>query len=174
MHHICSYIPRRMSRSALVAVVLVAVLPGGFAGARTSDERALWATVNVCDTLRHPDAIGIRGSMPGADNTREQMYMRFKVQFFNARRQEWHNIARGGDSGFVPVGPARYKARQAGQVFTFAPPTGTTFRLRGKVIFQWRLGKKVIRSVSRLTTAGHHSNSGSDPDGYSSDTCLIS
>ena len=52
------------------------------AGARTSDERALWATVNVCDTIAHPNVIGIRGSMPGADNTREQMYMRFRVQFF--------------------------------------------------------------------------------------------
>jgi hypothetical protein len=173
MHHIASYIPPRMPRAIAAILVVLAVLPAA-AGARSADERALWATVNVCDTIAHPNVIGIRGSMPGADNTREQMYMRFRVQFFNARRQEWHNVAKNGDSGFIPVGPARYKARQAGQLFTFAPPTGATFKLRGKVIFQWRLKKKVIRSVTRLTTAGHHSNSGSDPEGYSSDTCLIS
>src|SRR4051795_4422628 len=143
MHHIAARFPPRMTRLIAAILVLLALVPA-VSAARTADQRALWATVNVCDTISHPNVIGIRGSMPGADNPREQMFMRFRVQFFNARRQEWHNVAKNGDSGFIPVGPARYKARQAGQLFTFAPPTGATFKLRGKVIFQWRLKKHVV------------------------------
>src|SRR5262245_47393421 len=45
------------------------------AGARTADSilhsKRLWATVNVCDTVGHPDSLGIRGSMPGSGDRRE-------------------------------------------------------------------------------------------------------
>lgn len=135
----------------------------------------LWATVNVCDTLRHPDTIGIRASMPGSSfGRREQMYMRFRVQYFRSSDQRWHNITKGGDSGFIGVGPAKYRARQAGRLFVFAPPAGGSFQLRGKVTFQWRRDGQVKRSAARVTTAGHTSTAGSDPAGYSSDTCVIS
>jgi hypothetical protein len=161
------------ARTIVAALASLALMPAA-AAARTSDQRALWATVNVCDTLRHPDQIGIRGSMPGADNTREQMYMRFRLQYYSASADRWRFVRKNGDSGFVLVGSAKFKARQAGQLFTIPPPPGGSFRLRGHVTFQWRLKKKVKRTVARVTTAGHHSNSGSDPDGYSSDTCVIS
>src|SRR5436190_17983632 len=84
VHHNPSYIPPRMTlRSTLAALACLALVPAT-AGARTADQRALWATVNVCDTLRHPDVIGIRGSMPGVDNHRETMWMRFRVQYYDA------------------------------------------------------------------------------------------
>ena len=160
----------RMTAAALAALAL---LPAA-SGARSSDQRALWATVNVCDTLRHPDTIGIRGSMPGRDDTRQTMWMRFRVQFYDAAADKWRFIRKNADSGFVKVGTSRFKARQAGQLFTIPAPAGGSFRLRGRVTFQWRLGKQVKRTAARNTTAGHHSSSGSDPDGYSSDTCVIS
>lgn len=138
------------------------------------ESRHLWATINICDTLRHPDTIGIRASMPGSSfGKREEMFMRFKVQYFSRRDQLWHNISKGGSSEFRSVGPANVKARQAGVSFRFTPATGTVFLLRGKVNFQWRRNGKVMRSASRLTTAGHRSTAGSDPEGYSSDTCVI-
>lgn len=99
--------------------------------------------------------------------------MRFRVQYFNRTEQKWHNIRNGGDSGFVGVGPARYKARQAGRLFEFAPPAGSSFQLRAKVLFEWRLGSKVVHREALLSTAGHRSSAGSDPAGYSSDTCVI-
>jgi hypothetical protein len=136
--------------------------------------RHLWATINVCDTLQHPDTIGVRASMPGSPHPTEQMFMRFRVQYFRTSDQRWHNITKGGDSGFIDVGPAKYKARQAGRLFVFAPPVGGSFQLRGKVTFQWRRGSKVRRSAALVTTAGHRSTAGSDPEGYSSDTCVIS
>ena len=159
-------------RIPIVALVALALLPAA-SGARTADQRALWATVNVCDTLRYPNRIGIRGSMPGADNTRETMWMRFRVQFYDAGAAKWKFVKQNGDSGFIKVGRADVKARQAGILFEIPPPPGGSFQLRAKVAFQWRLKKKAVRTVTRLTTAGHHSNAGSDPKGYSSDTCVI-
>lgn len=155
----------------VLTALLAAAVPAHGAGVQS---RHLWATVNVCDTLKHPNTIGVRASMPGAPNPQEQMFMRFRVQYFRSSDQLWHNIAKGGNSGFIDVGPAKYKARQAGRLFVFAPPAGGSFLLRGKVTFQWRRGGKVVRSAALVTTAGHRSTAGSDPEGYSSDTCVIS
>jgi hypothetical protein len=154
-----------------IAGALLVAAPAGAAGIKS---RHLWATVNVCDTLKNPDAIGIRASMPGAPNPREEMYMRFRVQYFSSADGLWHNITKGGNSGFVSVGPAKYKARQAGRIFEFDPPAGGRYLMRGKVTFQWKLKGRVVRSAALVTTAGHRSAAGSDPAGYSSDTCVIS
>jgi hypothetical protein len=158
-----------MSR-ALSALLACALL---LTAAATARERALWATINVCDTFKHPDRIGIRGSMPGDGNAAEQMFMRIRVQYFEGATSRWQNIEQGGDSGWIAVGSARYKARQGGATFTFAPPAGGSWQLRGAVAFEWRLDGKVQRHVRLLTTAGHHAD-GADPAGYSSDTCVIS
>jgi hypothetical protein len=163
---------RPLYGAALVLALVLAAAPA--AGAKGLQSRHLWATVNVCDTISHPDTIGIRASMPGAPNPKEQMFMRFRVQYFRVGDQKWHNIRNGGDSGFLAVGPAKYKARQAGRLFVFAPPAGGSFEMRGRVSFEWRTGAKVVHSEALLTTAGHRSTAGSDPDGYSSDTCVIS
>jgi hypothetical protein len=175
MHHTQLHLGsvRRVLHSLLIALALgLAVVPAaGAAGIRSPH---LWATVNVCDTLRHPDTFGVRGSMPGSPHPGERMFMRFRVQYFRGSEQRWHNIVKGGDSGFISVGRARYKARQAGRLFVFAPPAGGSFQLRGKVSFQWRRNGRVVRSAARLTEAGHTSTAGSDPAGYSSDTCVIS
>jgi hypothetical protein len=165
-----------MPRLVLAALLGLAAAPAvvpATSGAKPLRSRHLWATVNVCDTIRHPDTIGVRASMPGSPHPREQMYMRFRVQYFRGSDQLWHNITKGGDSGYIRVGPARIKARQAGRLFVFAPPAGGSFQLRGRVTFQWRRGHRVIRSAGLVTTAGHKSTAGADPAGYSSDTCVI-
>src|SRR4051794_20802784 len=98
VHHDPSYIPPRMTlRLSALALAALALTPAA-APARTADQRALWATVNVCDTLRYPNQIGIRGSMPGADNPKLWMYMRFRVQFYDASKQKWR-FSTAGDSG---------------------------------------------------------------------------
>ena len=163
-----------MRRPILSLLALAGMLlPASAADAAGLRSRHLWATVNVCDTLKNPNAIGIRGSMPGAPNPREQMYMRFRVQYFRSADGLWHNISSGANSGFVNVGPAKYKARQAGKIFEFRPPPGGSYLMRGKVTFQWRLKGRVVRSAALVTTAGHRSSAGADPAGYSSDTCVI-
>jgi len=72
---------------------------------------ALWATVNVCNTALHPRTIGIRGSMPGSGVKQEQMFMRFQVQY-RSSANGWSDVP-AADSGFVAVGAATFKSRQA-------------------------------------------------------------
>jgi len=174
MHHTqlhCGRMRRLPPLAAALVAVALTTLPAAPAQGKS---RHLWATINVCDTLAHPDTIGVRGSMPGAADAKERMFMRFRVQYFDRAGQQWHNIGKGGDSGFIGVGPASFKARQAGRLFEFAPPAGSSFEMRGAVTFEWRLGRRVVHREALLTSAGHRSSAGSDPDGYSSDTCVIS
>jgi len=103
-------------RATLGAIaLLMAAAPAG-AAARQADaithSKRLWATVNVCDTVGHPDSIGIRGSMPGSGDKAEVMYMRFQVQVFDQDDAHWHNLA-GADSGFVELGSGRARTRPA-------------------------------------------------------------
>jgi hypothetical protein len=54
------------------------VIGKGKGKARAAASR-LWATVNVCDTERSPDAMGVRASMPG-NGKPQVMFMRFTAQ----------------------------------------------------------------------------------------------
>jgi hypothetical protein len=160
-----------------VIALLMAVLPAG-ASARRADSifhnKRLWATVNVCDTVGHPDSIGIRGSMPGTGDKAEIMFMRFQVQFFDSDDARWHSLA-GADSGFVAVGSARYKTRQSGNTFTITPPRAgaAPYLLRGVVTFEWREDGEVARRARKSTTAAHPNTAGSDPPGFTAATCSI-
>ncbi len=174
-------------RLGIVAAVLVALVVGPVTGAgaqgsaggppdapRPTVDRSklLWATVNVCDSAKRPDTIGVRGSMPGSRDGSERMYMRFQVQYFSPRDGTWHRIRKGGDSGFVRVGLAKFRARQSGRSFRFAPRNGTVL-LRGVVTFEWRKNGEVVRRARKRTTAGHRSTAGADPKGYSRSNCTI-
>src|SRR2546423_9363727 len=139
-------------RRSLVVAVLTALLAAPSAGAVKHRPRSiyrsplLWATVNVCDTPNNPDTIGIRGSIPGSGVRGEAMFLRFQVQYFSPSEQRWHNIAQGADSGWVAVGAATFRSRQAGWSFRFATPAdGAGDLLRGAVTFEWRKGTRVVR-----------------------------
>src|SRR5436853_7502424 len=112
-----------MPRSLAVAVVtlLVAAPPALAKRHSLISSPLLWATVNVCDTPANPDTVGIRGSMPGSGVRGEAMYMRFQVQYLAHTDNKWHNITQGADSGWVSVGAATYRARQAGWSFRLSP-----------------------------------------------------
>jgi hypothetical protein len=155
--------------SAVVALALAASGPPPAA----AGPRALWATVNVCDTAGHPDAIGIRGSMPGSGGRFVRMRMRFRLQY-RVSSGRWQALRSGGDSGWVAVGSGRVRAGQAGQTFTLTPPgAGRAYVLRGLVSFQWRRGRHVVARARRVTTAGHGATRGADPAGFSAATCRI-
>ena len=137
--------------------------------------RHLWATVNVCDTERNPDAIGIRASMPGLRRRGETLWMRFRVQYYSASRAAWHNftLGQGTDSGYLRVARhGRHRSRQSGYLFPFSPDAGETYRLRGAVEFQWRRRGRVVRNARELTTADRRVTV-ADPAGYSAATCDI-
>jgi hypothetical protein len=159
--------------TALFAVALWSAPAGAHtsASARHAKSSELWSTVDLCNTPRHPDTIGIRGSMPGDGHRHDTMYMRFLVQNYDASAHKWQNIGTSADSGFVLVGSAG-AIRQAGHSFTFKPTT-TAFMLRGLVEFQWHRGDRTLRIVTLPTTSGHTSLAGAEPKGFSAATCEL-
>jgi hypothetical protein len=163
------------ARRAIGAMGLLATLaPAALAAPQRSPADArLWATVNVCDTERSPDTIGIRGSMPGSGDARETMWMRFQVQFRSTDDGKWHNVPEGGDSGFIAAGTGSAKARQAGRSFRILPKRGEQVLLRGRISFEWRSNGVVTRRERMLTRKGHRSSAGADPAAYSAATCTI-
>jgi hypothetical protein len=166
-------------RAVAVAIAGALLAAAGPAAARPHpsilQSKKLWATVNVCDTVGHPDSFGVRGSMPGSGRRGEEMFMRFRVQFLGASDGRWHFLRAGGDSGFVDVGTAT-RARQAGVTFTVTPPPAgrSAHQLRALVNFEWRRGDTVVRHARRRTSAGHPATAGADPPSFSAATCAIS
>jgi hypothetical protein len=157
--------------TALAAACFVAVTAD--AGAAKAP-KGLWATVNICDTAAYPDKMGVRASMPG-DGARTTMYMRFSAQYYERSKQAWLDVkGTGGISKWIKAGSGRYARRQAGYTFGFEPTNGKTFTLRGVVSFEWRKGKRVVRSARINTTGGHPDTATADPVSYSSALCEIS
>jgi hypothetical protein len=157
---------------ALLILALLA-LPDQAHAQRTIDRsRHLWATINICDTPKRPNIVGLRASMPGSGRRRERMFMRFRVQFRGPDGGWREFTSEGTNSGFQPVGSARFKARQSGWTFPFEPVAGQRFELRGVVNYQWRRGKRVVRRATKSTTPGHNV-AFADPEGYSAATCEI-
>jgi hypothetical protein len=170
---------RRVAAPVLAGGLLVAAAAGapgaGAAAGPTVDQSPLlWATVNICDTPKHPDTIGIRASMPGSGRPGETMYMRFQVQYFRASTQKWASTDATVDSGFQPVGSAKYRRRESGWNFSITPPpAGQTYRLRGVVTFQWRKKATAVRQAQKRTHSGHAGTFGADPKAFSAAECTI-
>src|SRR4051794_6342196 len=161
-----------------LGVLAVALLPAPAAlaasGPTVDKSPLLWATINVCDTAKHPDTIGIRASMPGSGSRRETMYMRFQVQYRDGAKKRWRDLGPAADSGFLAVGSARYRRRESGRNIAISPPpVGQAFLLRGVVTFEWRRGDEVVRRARKRTRSGHKGTTGSDPKGFSAAACTI-
>jgi hypothetical protein len=162
------------------SAALLAALPAASSaaparvGTETLHDAQPWATVNVCDTVGHPDGIGIRGSMPGTGDRRDELFMRIQVQFRRADGT-WAAVGRAADSGFVDAGHGDARVRQAGRTFTFMPPAAgkPAYVLRGLVTYEWRRDDTVLRRARRLTGAGHPDTPGADPTDFSAATCSI-
>jgi hypothetical protein len=138
---------------------------------RTS--KYLWATINICDTTAHPNGIGIRASMPGI-GVKGQMYVRIRVSYYLADTKTWHWVPDGGgDTGFVKVGSAKFKARQTGDTWTFAPPPNGSWTMRGVVDYEWKIGGKVHFRARQNTKHGHPEAALGDPPGTSLGLCEI-
>ncbi|MDP2712144.1 MAG: hypothetical protein Q8O56_13085 [Solirubrobacteraceae bacterium] len=152
-------------------VVIVVPLATAHASA-PSDGREPWATVNVCDTAKSPNTIGVRASMPGSRRGLQERYMRFVVQYYSRAEERWKRVTAGGDSGYLSVGKGR-ATRQLGRSFRIQPAAGQPVLLRGRVYFQWRLKGVVVRRAHATTRKGHRSSAGDDPRGYSAATCTI-
>jgi len=164
----------------LLAVVAVLV---SSADASAVPKKAPWATVNVCDTAKKLNSVGLRAGMPG-NGTDQRMYMRFQLQWYRPAQRRYEDL--GAPSTWVSAGSARFASAQRG--FTFGgiadPPPGGRYKLRGEVGFEWRElrpvknGSKrkrevVVKQASRVTRGGFKSVAGGKPPGRSDGVCLV-
>lgn len=166
---------------ALLLAVSAMLVSSAEAGA--VPKKTTWATVNVCDTAKKRNSVGVRAGMPG-NGTRQRMYMRFQLQWYRGRERRYVDI--GAPSTWVSAGPARFRAAQRG--FTFAgivdPEAGERFKLRGEVVFQWRelrpvregaerRREVVVKRARRFTRGGLRGVVGGRPPGRSDGVCIV-
>jgi hypothetical protein len=158
-------------RTAAAAAAVLLLLPVA-AQARRRDPTTsprLWATINVCDSVAHPDTIGVRGSMPGTGSHGQRMYMRIRLEYFDSQAQTWRPVGSDGDSRRFYVGASTHRVREGGMSFSFNPPV----LLRGRVTFEWRRDRRVIYTAERLTEPGHTDVAQADPPGFSAAECEL-
>jgi hypothetical protein len=165
------------------------------------NERPFWATVNICDTAKSPNALGVRASVPG-NGSNQRIFARYTAQWWSGAKQKWLTVAGSGVTDWTLLGSADMSARQAGWTFRFVqPPAGATYVMRGIVELQWRgrgrgtkkarqriarrpgtLRKRrarrsqraaVVRERTLLTKTGMKDVQGGDPAGLSKAMCLI-
>ena len=171
------------------------------AAPRPPAPRPFWATVNVCDTAKSPNALGVRTSVPG-NGSNERIFARYTAQWWSGAEQKWLTVAGSGVTDWIKLGGADMSSRQAGWTFRFVqPPAGTTYVMRGVVELQWRYKKArrfdtarrpgtlrrsrprrrarrsqraaVVRERTLLTKTGMKGVQGGDPAGLSKAMCLI-
>jgi hypothetical protein len=132
----------------------------------------LWATIDVCNTAKQPDTVGVRGSMPGDGHAHDQMLMSFHLQYLNAVNQ-WVELEGAASSAFIVVGDGA-ATRQGGTSFTLKPHAGkSTFKLRGIVMFKWMHANTIVETARKPTTALHEATEGAEPKGFSAAACSV-
>lgn len=170
-----------IAAAVMVATALGTPGPGALLAADKQPKRndlaaskEIWATINVCDTAKSPNTIGVRGSMPGLGHKPSKLQMRFQVQFKSKATGEWKNAGDSADSGWQTVGRTVRQVVESGQNFTFSPPTDGGFhQLRGSVRFRWQREGATRAYQQRFTEAGHRSTAGADPKDFSAGFCEI-
>ena len=155
-----------------VCLAALAALGASAAPARAKAKKNLWSTINICDSEKHPDDVGIGARMPG-DSSDRKMYMRFYVQF--REDKTWKYVGSSATSPWIAAGSARYTWAERGYTFSFDPPgAGTTFAMRGLVKFEWRNRKtKEVERHTHVTTTSGHTTKDADPKGYSAARCTL-
>jgi hypothetical protein len=170
------YVAPLPTRNLFMTRILLSAVAGALAAlcllpaasqAKASD---LWATINVCDTKKHPDMLGVRARMPG-NGKRERMFMRFTAQF--RKNGHWKEVS-GGRSKWLSAGSAQLEFQERGFTFPIGSPAkGKSFLLRGVAEFEWRKPSgRVTKRRRRVTEGGHHST-GADPAGFSAGKCRV-
>ena len=155
-------------RSRCFVAAARAVLLAAGASPRARDP-TLWATVNVCDTAKQPDTIGIRASMPGTPKG-ARLAMRFRVQYQGRRTTAGATSRAPTRAGAARRAQGR-AARVGLELQVRAPARPVT--LRGVVQLPLAQGDALPAPAEVATEAGHRSSAGADPAGYSAATCAL-
>ena len=118
--------------------------------------RQPWATMNVCS----PSQVGMRAASPSGGRARDIVAARFRLQYAEGGR--WVDVP-SGTSPWTTLGRAN-RSWQGGYTFRFNAVKGRTFR--GVAQFEWRRGKRVVRTAARFTSPRRIA-------GFSSSVCAV-
>ena len=133
---------------------------------RTAEKsRSLWATVNICDTKRFPNTVGVRGQMP-ALGFKATLKINIQVEFFDTK----HFTPAPNAAMQIPLGTVATGLQQGGATFMFKPHAGL---FRATIEFQWLRGRTVLGSTTRRTTGGHKGADFGNPPHFSAPQCRI-
>jgi hypothetical protein len=135
---------------------------------RAEQSRNLWATVNICNSKRYPDYIGIRGQMP-ALGFAAWLSMDVRLYYYSSTKKTFLPVTDG--SQLVRLGRLSSGLQQSGARFQFGPKVPM---MEAKVTFIWRRSGRLLGQVTRTTTGGHPNADFSSPPRYSAARCTIS
>lgn len=164
--------PVKLPRALVsLAALLGLAVPAAAATPVRPFDPDIWATVNVCDTSDHPDAMGVRVSLPPRYR-HESQWMRIQVQWYDLASAQWKLLPAGGDTGWKKIGNGR-RLVQSGTIFKFrAPAAGRYLVLRGLVDVQWRR-RGHMTGTARTTTLPGHADAADPLLGQSHRGCII-
>jgi hypothetical protein len=169
----------RMTLSIIVVSLLATAVPAAAskrpthaqisaAVARVQRSRNLWATVNICNTKRHPDVVGIRGQMPALGFS-SALSMQVALRYWSDSEKRYKALSNTKHT--LALGAERNGLHQGGISFQFTPHAGT---LAGTIRFEWRVHSRAIGHVVRHTSADHPDADQADPAHFSAGKCAIS
>ncbi len=135
---------------------------------RAEHSTQLWATVNVCNSHRYPNYLGVRGQMP-ALGFAAWLSMDIRLYYYARGKHRFLPVLSHGTK-LVRLGREAKGLQQGGVLFQFAPHQP---RLEAVVRFVWRRSGHVLGHTSRATTASHPSADYGSPRHYSAAVCKI-
>jgi hypothetical protein len=130
---------------------------------------SLWATINICNSRRYRDILGVRGQLPALGFPSE-LSMDIQVNYWSTADKRFVAINSSKAVSRVSLGSASTGAQQGGGVFSFPPHSGL---LNATIKFAWTLDGKVIGQTQRATSAGHPGADFGSPPHFSAASCKI-
>jgi hypothetical protein len=131
---------------------------------RAETSKSLWATVNICNSKRYPDVVGIRGQMPSLGFP-AWLSMKIQLNYWLGKKFVLDTTK------LVRLGRSSNGLQQGGAKFNFKPNAGL---FDASVQFIWRREGKLLGHKTLATTAGHPNADFGSPAHYSAARCRIS
>jgi hypothetical protein len=128
---------------------------------------ALWATVNICDSRRYPNTVGIRGQMP-ALGFPAWLSMRIQLNYYTRQKKKF--VVDPGSVKTIRLGRSSSGLQQGGAEYVFTPHAGL---FNATVLFFWRRSGKLLGSTTQPTTGGHRGADFGSPPHFTAAQCRI-
>jgi hypothetical protein len=164
-------LPAAAPPAAVIAAAASNPTPAQVTKAIRTAERAktLWATVNICDSRRDPNTLGIRGEMPSLGFP-AWLSMRIQVNYYSRSKKKFIPVPGTATVKTIRLGRSRLGLQQGGAVFVFKPHAGL---LDASVEFFWRRSGRLLGSTTQPTAGGHHGADFGSPPRFSAAQCRI-